>query len=287
MRLSVETHVMSQRFGDEAAIDMIKAAGFDAVDYSFYWKSPESDRLTGDYLANARALRAYLDKTGIVCNQAHAPFEFAYGSAMDASNPRWLEIARSVEFAGILGADNIIIHSIDVPKNVDAADYNYTYFKSFQPYAERAGISISVENLFSYDSKRKCHRGRFGIPEDMKAFLRRLDAPCFNVCVDVGHAAITETEPEDYIRALDADLLKSLHVQDNHYTGDEHTIPFEGQLNWDAITKALAGIGYRGDITLEIFGFLGRYPNDLLLPALKLAEAAGRKVISMTEKINE
>lgn len=42
MQLSMETVVLRNKFGDETAIRMLKEAGFDGIDYSFYWPgSPE------------------------------------------------------------------------------------------------------------------------------------------------------------------------------------------------------------------------------------------------------
>lgn len=46
--------------------------------------------------------------------------------------------------------------------------------------------------------------------------------------------------------------------------------------------KALKEIGYNGDITLEIRPFIEKYASKgLLEPALKFAEAVGRKLVSM------
>jgi len=45
MRLSVETYVLHKRYGDERAAEMLKKAGFDSIDYSFYWLAEEDDTL--------------------------------------------------------------------------------------------------------------------------------------------------------------------------------------------------------------------------------------------------
>ena len=42
MKLSIETYVMRHRFGDIKAIEMISKAGFDALDYSYYWVDEDS-----------------------------------------------------------------------------------------------------------------------------------------------------------------------------------------------------------------------------------------------------
>ena len=45
MKLSIENHVIRKAFGDEKAIEMIAQAGFDAMDFSFYWMPREEDIL--------------------------------------------------------------------------------------------------------------------------------------------------------------------------------------------------------------------------------------------------
>ena len=37
MKLSIETYAIREKVGDEQAIRLLKAAGFDGIDYSFYY----------------------------------------------------------------------------------------------------------------------------------------------------------------------------------------------------------------------------------------------------------
>lgn len=39
MKLSVELSALTDKFGDFRAVEPAKEAGFDAVDYSFYWNN--------------------------------------------------------------------------------------------------------------------------------------------------------------------------------------------------------------------------------------------------------
>ena len=47
MRLSVESYNAAKRFGDEQGLSMIREAGFDCVDYSFYERH-DADVVLGD-----------------------------------------------------------------------------------------------------------------------------------------------------------------------------------------------------------------------------------------------
>ena len=287
MKLSMEIYALQQRFGDKRAAELIAAAGFDCIDYSYYWQAEDSPVLGDGYLSYAKDLRAHLDAVGIACNQAHAPFVVKYGDAFDESNPRFLQTVRAIEAASVLGADCIVVHSIGIPeeeKGVELADYNDIYFKSLEPYCKKYGIRIAVENLFSRDKKRRCFKGRFGTPAELCGFLRRLNSPWFVACIDVGHAALVGCEPEDFIAGMERGMLKSLHIQDNDYLGDCHVLPYMGQLNWQGITAALKDIAYDGELTFEIFKFLGRIPDGLVPDALRFAVAVGRDLIARIEQ---
>ena len=37
MKISIESYGLVERFGEYKAVDLAKEAGFDAIDYSFYW----------------------------------------------------------------------------------------------------------------------------------------------------------------------------------------------------------------------------------------------------------
>lgn len=280
MKLAVETWALSTRVGDEKAFALIKSAGFDAVDYSFYWPNEGCCVLEGDYLSRARQLRACLDELGLVCDQAHAPFDLRYGDDWSESFPTYRNLVRSLEFAAILGARHIIVHSLAVPRGVDPLDYNVQFYKSLEPYCAQYGIQIAIENLFEYDAKRHCHFGRIHTAALMEEIVARLASPHFVLCVDVGHAALTGIEPEDLITALNPALLRALHIQDGDYLSDRHTLPYLGHFNWDAIAAALAKTGYSGDLTFEIFGYLRNIEPPLFEDALHFAARTGRHLIA-------
>ena len=287
MRLSVETAAVRDCVGDMRALEMIREAGFDCVDFSYYWTTPYSPVIGEEYAEYAHAVRAKLDELGLVCNQAHAPFTFKYGGTFDMENPDYRSIVRAIESASILGASQIIVHSIGVGeadrKTVTFEDYNYAFYKSFEPYCEKFGIRVAVENLFSRDKKRGGFRPRPATPEQLNSFVRLLDSPWFVICVDIGHAALGGYEPEDFIEGTDGALLQAIHVQDGDYLDDRHTLPFLGQFHWAEIMQSLRTVGYRGDLTFEIFKYLKDIPAELLPDALTFAQRTGRHLIGMFE----
>ena len=283
MNLSVELYAVSKKFGVFRAIEMVKEAGFDAVDFSYYWDM-ESEEILGDgYQEYAIQVRRHLDETGIKCNQAHGPFSLEYGCKFDLTDEKYRALVRAIESAAILGASNMVIHGICVPDGVSFEEYNLGFYRSLVPYCEKFGINMAVENLFIYDWKRECFHGLLGRPEELNAMVKAIDSPRVVACVDVGHAALTGYEPEKFLAGIDPDLLGCLHIQDNDYLDDRHTIPYAGELNWTAIMGALKKMGYWGDLTLEIFTYLNRFPEPLVMDALKLAASVGRYLISLMQ----
>lgn len=295
MKLSMEIYVLRERFGDRKAIEMIKKAGFDAIDYSYYWfgqlnseQAALGEKVLGDsYKEYAYQLRSYLDVNGIECNQVHTPFDIQYGESFDESNPHYRDIVRSLESASILGAKCAIVHSITVPDMSDVScleKYNIEFYKSLIPYCEKFNICLAVENLFGRDKKRDCFSAKLGTPESLARVIKGIDSPYAVACIDIGHAALTGFEPQTFIRAMGKDIVKALHVQDNDYHDDRHVLPFMGDLNWDEIMSALKEIEYDGELTLEIFKYLNRFPNELIPEALSFAKKISMHLISKFER---
>lgn len=284
MKISVELYTLAEKFGDFKAVEMAKEAGFEAIDYSYYY-AKECDEVLGDgYKEYALNLRKHLDEVGISCNQAHAPFSFKYDLEKDVADQKYLWMVRALESASILGAKNIIVHSINVPEGIDFEEYNIEYYKSFIPYCEKFGICVAVENLFRRDVKRKCITGKLGSPEELNRIVEKINSPRIVACVDIGHAALTGYEPENFIEAMNPNILKSLHVQDNDYLDDRHVLPYMGELNWEGIMTALKKVKYDGDLTFEIIKYLGRFPDELLPEALKFAVSVGKHLVSIYNK---
>ena len=287
MRLSVENYVIRKKFGDFEGMNVIKNAGFDCIDMSYYWLEEGSPLLGEGYREYAIELRKHLDAIGLSCNQAHAPFDLKCGEAFDLSTPSYLATVRSMESAAILGAKCIVIHSLSELKNeriVFDKEYNLEFYRSLIPYCESFGIKIAVENLFHTDRKRGYYTGKLGKAHELCDFIRALNSPYFVACVDIGHAALTANEPEDFCAEMDGKLLQALHVQDGDYKKDCHTLPFLGTFKWDAIMKALKTIGNQGELTFEIFKYLENIPKELMSEALAFTYQTGKHLITLWEK---
>ncbi len=286
MRLSMETYGLRRRFGDFEAARLIREAGFDCLDYSCYFWKEQAHALEDGFREYARSLRAHIDRLGLVCNQSHAPFVMKYGMPFDLSCPAYRDVTRAMEVASILGAGQIVVHSVAMPRELTEDTeathaYAMEYYRSLLPYAEELGVRIAVENLFVRRREKFVYSGRLNRPDTLSRAVRELDSPWVTACLDMGHAAMLGYEPEDFIRGMEAGLLGAVHFQDGDYIEDRHTVPFLGQYHWEEIMKALRETGYAGDLTFEIYKFYQNLPDEAIPHALKMAEAVGRRLIRL------
>ncbi len=287
MRLGCDISNLCNRFGDEKVFQMFCESGFECIDYSFNEIKPLERLLDDDYCNKAEQLRTLLDRYGIVCNQTHAPFRFEYGEKMDCAEKHYRDIVRAMEFSAILGAPRIIIHAVTPPSDVDIYEYNKQYYRSFLPYCERFEIEIAVENIGRGHTDEEKRVGIWASPEEFCEFIHGLDSKWFCACVDLGHAAIMNCPPEEFIARMDAGLLKALHVHDTDYINDCHTVPYLQRQNWEAIMSSLVEYEYEGDFNLEILLYTERFPDELAGAALQFAEKVGHYLIERFEKIKE
>ena len=275
MKLSIATNIPMEFHGEEAGLKMLAEAGFDTVDYSFFIPGTPDRLLRDDYLEQAENTKQLLKKYGLECNQSHAGFTFRYGMDMSTDCPEYLFSCRCIEYAALLGAKDVIIHTIRVPdENVDFVEYNIGFYKSLEPLCEKFGIRIAVENA----------SGTWSV-EQINRFCEALSPEHFVVCLDIGHAKMNGYEPDDFARMVTPGRLQSLHVHDNCGTKDDHNLPYLGVIDWKETLRALIDIGYEGDFTMEAGKFLRPFPKELTADALKLYCAVGRQLVRTYEEM--
>lgn len=287
MILSTDTGIIQNRFGFLPALKMIREAGFDGADLTLDCLPPEKDVLAlpdRERRAMADEMGRYAKELGLCFPQCHAPFDYRPGE--DRGGKHYQDVVRSFEFAARIGCRQMVIHTLTLPESVPTEErdrIDREYLRSFLPYAREFGVSIGVENLFWRDQKRDCMCPRHGDPRHMNAFIDSLNDPLFLCCCDVGHSALGGCEPEDFIAGIRPERMTMLHIHDVDYRNDLHTLPFLSKLNWRNITDALARIGYRGAMNLEVLFFYEKFPDALIPDALRIAARTAKELASMVE----
>lgn len=270
MKLSIHTDRLCRRFGAVTAVKMIAAAGFEAIDFSMYYDDSAVFKLGGGVLASE--LKRVASSYGLVFNQAHAPFsDFSIGE--DARNRKIYDTIRdSIAVAAEIGAPAIVIHPAEICPRLspDARlEMNRELFSRLSATARSYGVEISIENLRPYLSHRENGTKR-SVCSDTEELIRYADALSeygVTVCFDVGHAGLAGESAAEAVTAL-GDRIKRIHLHDNDFKSDSHTLPYLASTDYASLCKALARIGYFGDITLESDGFFKNMPDDLVPAAL-------------------
>ncbi len=292
MILSTNTSFLARKFGHKKAIEMIADAGFDAYDMSFFDNQNvgENPFYSEGYLEYAKELRAYADKIGIKCNQAHAPFGSSFGDP-EKDAERFDLIVRAMECASILGAGDIVVHpcqhlTYSEKGNPEILkDINIDFYRRLLPFAEKYNIRVACENMWQHDSRfDKIVHSTCTSPDEFVDYVDSIGSPYLIACLDVGHAALVDEKIEDIICALGHDRLKALHVHDVDGHSDLHTLPYLSKIDWDAVLSALKDIDYDGDFTFEASSFLIRMPDELLPAGLRFMCETGRVMIDKIEK---
>lgn len=294
MKLTMNIGALVKFFSLEEVCAMVRAAGFDSVDYSLEFMKEADHMFAGsDYLAVAEDVRKTIESFGLSVTQTHAPFSFAQFSDPDVYRDFiYPSIVRSVEISAALGANAVIVHPLHhmVYSGHEEEIYllNMDYYRSLIPLAQSCGIKIAVENMFQRDARRGIitHDTCSTVSEFLR-YIDTLDSPWITACLDVGHVGLPlqKDEPWDFIRALGHDRLGALHIHDNNYKNDDHVLPYCGKIDWTEVTKALGEIDYVGDFTYEVrLPGLNQFQNaELAKITVDYAGNIGRLLVAQVE----
>ncbi|MBQ3235551.1 MAG: sugar phosphate isomerase/epimerase [Clostridia bacterium] len=267
MKVTIENFPFRQRFGEELGLKAIKDAGFDGVDYSFNDDGKGNPIDLSNHIEKAKQVKGYLDKYGLICKQAHAPFCLSASDELSLDNKNFSDMVKTFEFASIIGCEIVVVHSIKLPPEEDFYKYNYNYYKTLEPYAKKYGVKIAVENLVN---------SIFWRPNILSQFIRQLNSKVFCACIDVGHAMLMGIPPEEYILGMDEGIIGCVHLHDTDGKIDRHWAPYQGIQNWENTVKALVDRGFTGEINLEVIRPFDALPNELQLPFLKYVAEVGK-----------
>lgn len=285
MKISTEIASCAMHVGERKAIELYAKAGFDGWDFSMFamasydWGTrqtnlPDHPLNSPGYLRFARELKQIGLDNGIRCNQSHAPFPLCSPQIRDM-------MKRAIECTAEAGGNICVIH----PDSELSVHENAEMYHQLLPFARDHGVKIATENMWGWD--RTLGHAVPVACSNAPAFRAQLDAvddEDFVVCLDIGHAEMKGlgTSAVELIHAL-GPKLQALHLHDNDRWHDSHQIPFSMDIDWEAVTKALADIGYNGWFTLEADVYLNAFTEEALPQACKNLADSARKLADMFE----
>lgn len=274
MNLSANIIYFHDAFGLKKTIDIFQWAGFGGIDFNADLREFYTDTHDRAYY---QEMQAYAQARGIVFSQAHAPFGSSYPDEA-RTRLRFEEIVTAIRHAAWIGAKMIVVHPCvklpgDDQSSERQAEYNLDFYRRLIPYAKEENIRIAIENIPNT------------ITETVDGLISLFDAlhdPVFTVCFDVGHAHFTGHDPAVMIHALGA-RIGCTHIHDNDGSGDQHRVPFYGTVDWEGVMRALAAIGYAGDLSYEANTIVEGLPSAIWPESAQYLERIGRYLIDRFE----
>jgi L-ribulose-5-phosphate 3-epimerase len=170
---------------------------------------------------------------------------------------------KALQIAAWLGLDAYLY----VPGAVDVffmpdgevVPYDVCYERAHQalqelvPMAESVGVSVCIENVWN----------KFLLsPLEMKVFIDSFGSRFVGSYFDVGNVLLTGY-PDQWIRILGS-RIRRIHFKDYKISAgsaDGFCNLLEGDVDFEAVRQALAGIQYSGYVTAEIIPFVSGGPE--------------------------
>lgn len=281
-----QTMCCVNKFGAKKAIEMLAAAGYDAIDFNL------ADIVNNSELQGEQACREYVAgllscaaDNGVYFNQGHGVTCVPCDNEDDKIKLLCRANIKAIEISSLLGIKTLVVHPINTGSYVGNEQENFkkniAYFKELLPYAERYGVTLAVENMWFMDKKRGVRTGSVcSNPFEHARYVDEMNSSFFVACLDVGHSSLAGREAQDCIRVL-GNRLGALHIHDNDYLDDMHTLPGLSEMNWAEIMRALADVDYKGDFTLETDHFFDSLEAvEECECGLKLSVLIGRRLIN-------
>lgn len=233
------------------------------------------DVLNGDWEARVDRAKALLDgyagRLGI-----HGPF-WGFGLASQDPDIRAIVTRRMEQGLAVceaLGATQMVIHSPystwhynnrdNLPDaRQQVVDLTHATLDPVIARAESANVTMVLENIEDKDTDDRC------------LLAESFDSPAVRVSVDTGHAhyahGSTGAPPVDYYITRAGEQLHHVHLQDADGFADRHWAVGKGTVNWHAVFAALAPLGDRPRLILELRDKGGILPSAAYLQELGLA----------------
>ena len=194
-----------------------------------------------------RELANSLDEYGLKIHALHAPEERdsvtgrGSGVTISIADPERIrrieaidEMKRTLDVAERIPFPFFALHLATGrqpadPRKLDAA---FNSLEHLSIFAKHRGVTIALQNT----------PNELGSPASLAQFIKETHLHALAFCFDIGHAHIEGGANEGF--HLMRDRIAYAHIHDNHGEKDEHLLPHEGTIDWDA---ALAGFASAAD----------------------------------------
>jgi sugar phosphate isomerase/epimerase len=191
---------------------------------------------------DARELASWLAGNNLTLQSIHSPTTRDFnvkresGTPLSISDPERMrrqeavdEIKRVLDLVEYVPFRYCVQHVArprDIPdqRRWDAA---FSSLELLSLFAKQRGVTIALENT----------PGEMASPANLKNFLEQTRLINVKLCFDTGHAHLEG----GVVASLETirDLVVTTHVHDNRGERDDHLLPYEGTIDWNASLAAL------------------------------------------------
>lgn len=239
------------------AMQEAKELGFDAIELAIGSKGVLTEKTTQ---AECEDIVATAQKIGIEISSVASGESWGCSPTANDADTRAKIIdftAKALQVTKWLGTDAYLyvpgaVHVFFLP-DAEVIPYDVCYkraieaIKKLLPAAEETGVAICIENVWN----------KFLLsPLEMRDFIDSFNSPMIGAYFDVGNVLLTGY-PDQWIRIL-GKRIKRVHVKDfkcSVGTAEGFVDLLEGDVDFEAVKKALADIGYDGHVTAELLPF--------------------------------
>lgn len=197
----------------EERIKAIKNAGFDEVclDFDIYNEPPE---VTWEYQVGLA------DKYGLPVRDVHFPARGMSAIWGDSNEGEYVteRLIEDMKHLKVLGLNRGVCHvtyGLDRPE--EPSEIGLDRFLKITEAAEKYGVYVALENSAFSDY--------------LIYLFDNIKSKYIGFCYDSGHEN-TFCKNVDFL-SLFGDRLLCMHLHDNFGAGDDHLIPFKGEINWE------------------------------------------------------
>jgi sugar phosphate isomerase/epimerase len=248
----ISTHLyLSDRLDRDHLVE-IAAHGFDAVEVF-----AARDHFDYHDRRAAIALADWLDDTRLALHSFHAPIAAAYaqGGWRDgltlaaADEPRRRravdEVMTVLHVASLVPYRALVLHGgVPDPHGRAADNHVASLIRSLEeltPVADALGVRLALEVI----------PNALSTPSSLVSLLESdIEAGHLGICMDVGHARLMG-DVVDAVETCGGHLVTT-HLHDNRGRSDDHLVPGQGVIDWEAAMLAFQKVGYDGAWVFEL-----------------------------------
>ena len=215
-------------------IELIRETGYETVLHWWDDSFLEIEGFSREEQANL------IRKAGLEIENAHLSFE--------GINELWLDTADGQALLERYLSDIDSLASCEIPVAVlhpsrgndppPASTLGMLRIRALVERAEKRGVRLALENVRAANNQTLFH------------ILDALDSPMLGLCYDCGHDRVWSGAPYEILNRY-GDRLFAVHLHDNMGVHDDHDVPGNGVVDWNAVRKGIGNSAYEGSYTLE------------------------------------